>query len=298
MLPADRVLKGKPVADAALAKLRPDVERAIAIYKKRPRLVIVQVGDDPSSTSYIRQKQKMAEDSLVHFTHHRLARDVSKSKLIEIISQQREDPSVTGILTQFPLDHQDADSRQWTNEIIHAIGPDKDVDGLHEFNQGRVAAGLSKPHRWTSPIPCTALGVCRLLEHYQIPLDGRPVTVIGRSRLVGMPLANLLTHLEATVTICHRHTKDLTPFTRQAEVVIIATGVQGLLKPEHIHPNCVVIDVGIHATPFGLRGDVDPTCHQLCKAFTPVPGGVGPLTVAMLIENTLRLFLATHPITS
>jgi methylenetetrahydrofolate dehydrogenase (NADP+)/methenyltetrahydrofolate cyclohydrolase len=194
-------------------------------------------------------------------------------------------------MLQLPLDTQSEISARDVQSLLEAISPHKDADGLHASNLGKLFVAESTHQHWHSPLPATALGIMRLLEHYKIDCKGRDVCVIGKSRLVGLPTATLLTHAGATVTVCHRGTRDLPAKIRQASLVIAAAGAKHLVKGDDVSAGSVLIDVGIHVDEDGkLSGDIHPNAQAKASAFSPVPGGVGPMTVACLIENTVRLF--------
>ncbi len=246
-----------------------------------PTIVMIQVSDDLASTTYVRGKQKAAEEvgfkSSVDYLH-----DVTQADLNERIQELARDPTIDGILLQMPLAYGlDAE------EALEQIPPDKDVDGLHPYNAGRLAQGNP------TFIPATPLGVMELLRRERMDPTGARAVVVGRSRLVGRPLALLLLQNRATVTIAHSATDDLVDVTRTADILIAATGARGLITGEHVKPGAVVIDVGITRDPETgkLTGDVDRASVQpVAAALTPVPGGVGPMTVAMLLVNTYRAY--------
>ncbi len=248
---------------------------------RRPGITVIQVGGDPASSVYVRNKHQAAEAAGFRSrTEH--IREITQRALREKIEQLARDDTMDGLLLQLPLpkglDPQPA---------LDAIPPDKDVDGLHPYNAGRLAQGDP------TFIPATPLGVLELLRREHIDPTGKHAVVVGRSRLVGRPLALLLLQNHATVTICHTQTHDLTQVTRQADILIAATGRPGLITGDHVQPGAVVIDVGIARDPRTnrLRGDVDrESVDPVASAITPVPGGVGPMTIAMLLLNTLRAY--------
>ncbi|HOX26331.1 MAG TPA: bifunctional methylenetetrahydrofolate dehydrogenase/methenyltetrahydrofolate cyclohydrolase FolD [Candidatus Krumholzibacteria bacterium] len=277
------VLDGRPVRDAVLADLAAKVREA----PRPPSLAVVLVGEDPASQVYVRNKEKAcAEVGFLHQTH-RLPADALQSAVLDLVDRLNRDPGVDGILIQMPLPAAlDAES------VLQAVRPDKDVDGFHPQNLGRLVGG--RP----GTVACTPRGVLRLLDHYGVTIPGRRVVVVGRSVIVGRPLA-LLFNLkgrcgDATVTMCHSRTPDLESVTRQAEILVAAIGVPEFLRRRHIALGAVVVDVGMNrvADPgarkgYRLVGDVaaaEMAGHA--GALTPVPGGVGPMTIAMLLENT------------
>jgi methylenetetrahydrofolate dehydrogenase (NADP+)/methenyltetrahydrofolate cyclohydrolase len=197
------------------------------------------------------------------------------------------------MILQLPLDTERPLAPEVVSELLEKIPPEKDADGLHSYNQGKLFTGESTPDKWTHPIPATPLGVYRLLEYYKIDPSGMNVTVIGRSRLVGMPVAVIMAHKQGTVTVCNRQTKNLAEKTRAADLLIVAAGKRHLILPEHIKNDAILVDVGIHVLEDKkITGDIHPDCFAKAKAYSPVPGGVGPMTVASLMENTFRLRLS------
>jgi methylenetetrahydrofolate dehydrogenase (NADP+)/methenyltetrahydrofolate cyclohydrolase len=240
-------------------------------------LATVLVGDDPASQTYIRLKHTAAREVGIEPNDIRLPEDVAQGDVRERIEQLNADDEVDGILVQTPLPAQlDA------GELQAAVDPLKDVDGLHPVNVGLLHLG--RP----GLVPATPLGVLELLAEYDVPLEGARAVVIGRSDIVGRPVAALLTHANATVTVCHSRTRDLGRHTREADVVVAAVGVAGLVTPDMVRPGAAVVDVGTNRTEAGLVGDVDPGAAEVAGLLTPVPGGVGPMTIACLLANTVR----------
>jgi methylenetetrahydrofolate dehydrogenase (NADP+)/methenyltetrahydrofolate cyclohydrolase len=239
-------------------------------------LATVLVGDDPASHTYIRLKHEAAEAAGFVPIDHRLPADVSEPEVIALVARLNADESVDGVLVQLPLpDHIDE------TLVIRSVAPVKDVDGLHPLNAGQLFLG--KP----TLVGATPLGVMTLLEEYDVPIQGVRVVVVGRSTIVGRPTAMLLLHAHATVTICHSRTADLGAETRQADILVAAVGSPALVGREMVKPGATVIDVGINRTEAGLVGDVDPAAAEVAGLITPVPGGVGPMTIAMLLRNTV-----------
>jgi len=263
--------------------IRDELKRAVEGHpnQRRPGITVIQVGDDPASTTYVRGKQRAAEEvgfqSAIEHLHN-----VTQRELHERIADLAADPAIDGILVQLPLDDGlDAD------QVLEQIPPHKDVDGLHPYNAGRLAQGNP------TFIPATPLGVLELLRRERIDPTGQHAAVVGRSRLVGRPLALLLLQNHATVTISHSHTTNLPAITKTADILVAATGKRGLITADHIKPGAIVIDVGITRDPQTgkLTGDVDQaSVEAVAGALTPVPGGVGPMTVAMLLVNTYRAY--------
>lgn len=263
---------------AAAAELREEVTREVALLEEAPGLATLLVGDDPASEIYVRNKRRLCVKAGMRDLHRHLPAEISRVELAEIIDELNADPAVTGILLQLPLPkHLDA------VDLLARIDPDKDVDGLTETSAGRLALGV------TGLRPCTPAGVMRLLDRAGVPLVGANAVVVGRSNLVGRPQAQLLLQRDVTVTICHRYTRDLPAICRRADVLVAAAGVRHLIGRDAIKPGATVIDVGIHRTETGLCGDVDTAAVlDVAGAITPVPGGVGPMTIAMLLWNTVE----------
>lgn len=277
------LLKGIPVRDAVFAELKLKVAGA----KRRPGLAVVLVGDDAASAVYVSHKEKGCEEVGFHHLTHRLPAETPEADVLALIDQLNRDAAIDGILVQLPLPKGMDQDR-----VLLSVSPDKDVDGFHPVNLGRLVAG--------SPgfVPCTPKGILRLLKHYGIAVAGKSVAVVGRSVIVGRPLSLLLSLKgeggNATVTMCHSGTRDLAAVTRAADVVVAAIGVPQMLGREAVGAGAVVVDVGINRieapdrkSGTRLVGDVDyESLLGHASALTPVPGGVGPMTIAMLLENT------------
>ena len=240
------------------------------------------IGDDPASEVYVRNKRRLCEATGMRDLHRYLPGDVDQRTAVALIDELANDPAVSGILIQLPLPaHLDTDA------LLCRIPATKDVDGLTTVNTGRLAQGRPGLR------PCTPAGVLRLLDEYDVPLSGRRATIVGRSVLVGRPMAQLLLARDATVTTCHSRSRDLAEECARADVLVVAAGVPGLVSGDGVKPGATVVDVGIHRTSDGLRGDVDPvSVAAVAGMLTPVPGGVGPMTIAMLLRNTLTAALA------
>jgi methylenetetrahydrofolate dehydrogenase (NADP+)/methenyltetrahydrofolate cyclohydrolase len=240
-------------------------------------LATVLVGNDPASEVYIRLKHKAAQEAGLRPLDQRLPEDTSEEALLELVGELNEDDSIDGILVQTPLPPHIDEAR-----AMRSIDPMKDVDGLHPFNAGQLYLGRQ------TLVPATPLGVMTLLEEYNIPLAGKRAVVVGRSSLVGKPAAMLLLQQNATVTMCHSRTADLARETLAADVLVVAVGVPGVVTADMVTRGATVIDVGITRTDAGLVGDVDPGVAEVAAFYTPVPGGVGPMTIACLLGNTLQ----------
>lgn len=269
------ILNGRLLANQILSHL------STKKSKRAPGLCTILVGDNPASQIYVHHKIKQAEQIGIRSFHHFLGADTSETELLKLIQTLNQDSKIDGILVQLPL------PAQINPEIILAsISPLKDVDGFHPENIGLLSIG--KPRF----IPCTPKGCMHLIKASGLELLGCHAVVIGRSNIVGKPLAQLLMNSDATVTVCHQKTRDLKNFTQQADLLISATGVPHLIKPDFIKPGAVIIDIGIHRLTNGkLIGDIDTQgALAIAKAITPVPGGVGPMTLAMLMENTWAAF--------
>jgi len=273
-----RLIDGKALAAEVRAALRPAVG-ALAARGARPGLAAIVAGDDPASRVYVRNKVRACEEVGVRSELHEFPADVAERALLECVAGLNRDPAVHGILVQLPLPaHLD------TERVLAAVSPAKDVDGFHVENLGALLRGAPRF------VPCTPAGVLRLLDHAGVPLAGRHAVVIGRSNIVGKPLALLLLQRDATVTICHSKTARLAELARQADVLVAAAGRPRMVGAEMVKPGACVIDVGTSRTADGkLSGDVDfAAASKVAGWITPVPGGVGPMTVAMLVANTVR----------
>ncbi len=269
-------LDGKALALHMEAEQR---ERALAYPENRPvTLVVIRVGDDPASAIYVRNKVRACGRTAIRSVERAMPATTTQAELLAEVDRLNADPDVDGILVQLPLPRGLSDE-----EVIARIDPAKDVDGFHRMNAGALLTGMPGLR------PCTPAGIMRLIDKSGIDLTGRHAVVIGRSNIVGKPVALLLLEKHATVTIVHSRTPDIARFLREADVVVAAVGRANLVKPDMIKPGALLIDVGINRLPTGkLTGDIDPACHPLSSAYTPVPGGVGPMTIAMLLENTLE----------
>ena len=266
---------------AAAARLRAEVAVEVARFQaergRAPGLAVVLVGEDPASAVYVRNKGKATVEAGMQSFEHKLSMDISEAELLELVERLNADPAVDGILVQLPLpDHIDA------NKVLTAIDPDKDVDGFHPVNAGRLAIGLD------GFVPCTPLGCLKLLRAELGDLGGKEAVVIGRSNIVGKPMAMLLLADHCTVTIAHSRTRDLPEVVRHADIVVAAVGRPEMVRGDWLKPGATVIDVGINRVEGKLVGDVDfASASEVAGAITPVPGGVGPMTIACLIRNTL-----------
>jgi methylenetetrahydrofolate dehydrogenase (NADP+) / methenyltetrahydrofolate cyclohydrolase len=274
---AARVIDGKAVA----AEVRVQIAAGVAEYAARagrtPALATVLVGDDPASKIYVANKHRACEEAGMRSVSHELGGESSEAELLELVAGLGEDEDVDGILVQLPLPGQIDPDR-----VVAAIDPGKDVDGLTPLNAGLLAHGTP------GLVPCTPAGVMELLRHEGVDLEGAEAVVVGRSKLVGVPVARLLLAANATVTVCHSRTRDLDAACRRGDVLVAAVGVPRLLGGDAVKPGAVVIDVGMNRTEDGLSGDVDfEAAAEVAAAITPVPGGVGPMTIAMLLVNTL-----------
>jgi methylenetetrahydrofolate dehydrogenase (NADP+)/methenyltetrahydrofolate cyclohydrolase len=271
------IIDGKQIAKQVRMELKDEVEK----LKNKgivPKLVVVLVGNHPASESYVKGKIRASDEIGMKSVLVRLNDKTSEEELLAKVAELNEDPSVHGILVQLPLPKQISEQR-----VIEAISQDKDVDGFHPESVGRMVTGLD------TFLPCTPQGIMELLKRSNISLQGKHAVVVGRSNIVGKPISLLLLQADATVTICHSKTKDLPSITRQADILIAAVGRAEMLTKDHVKPGAVVIDVGVNRTDAGLVGDVRfDEVSVLASAITPVPGGVGPMTIAMLMKNTIQ----------
>jgi len=258
------------------ARLRGELKGDVAELG-RVGLATVLVGDDPASEIYIRLKHKAAQEVGIDPIDHRLPSTTAEDELVELVEELNENDEVDGILVQTPLPEQIDEAR-----VMRAIDPMKDVDGLHPFSAGQLYLGRQ------TLVPATPLGVMHLLDEYRIPIAGRRAVVVGRSTLVGKPVALLLLQANATVTICHSRTEDLAHQTLDADILIAAVGLPGVITADMVKQGATVVDVGITRTDAGVRGDVEADVADVAAFFTPVPGGVGPMTIAALLGNAVR----------
>lgn len=272
-----QIIDGKAFAAALRARIAGETARLQAATGRAPGLAVVLIGDDAASAVYVRNKGKATRDAGMLSVEHRLPANTPEAVLLTLIDTLNADPAIDGILVQLPLPPH-IDERV----VTMRIDPDKDVDGFHPVNAGRLATGLN------GFVPCTPYGCLLLLKDQIGDLTGLDAVVIGRSNIVGKPMAQLLIRENCTVTVAHSRTRDLSSVVRRADIVIAAVGQPHLVRGEWIKPGAVVIDVGINRTPDGLVGDVDfAGAASVAGAVTPVPGGVGPMTIACLLRNTL-----------
>jgi len=264
-------MKGKPLAERIRAEVAEEVRTLGSVG-----IVTVLVGEDPASQVYIRLKHEAATRAGMRATDVRLPQDISEDELVQRVDELSADDDVDALLVQLPLPRHIDEAR-----VIRAIAPIKDVDGLHPVNAGLLFLG--RP----GLVGATPVGVLALLREHEVSLDGARAVVIGRSDIVGKPMAHLLLQEHATVTICHSHTEDLARHTLDADVLVVAAGIPALVSPDMVKTGGVVIDVGINRTDAGLVGDVDPGAVEVAALMTPVPGGVGPMTIACLLQNAV-----------
>jgi methylenetetrahydrofolate dehydrogenase (NADP+)/methenyltetrahydrofolate cyclohydrolase len=267
-----RLMDGRGLAERIRAEIAEEVRELGEIG-----LATVLVGDDPASDIYIRLKHTAAGEVGINARDIRLASQTTEEELLEEVRQLNADDAIDGLLVQLPLpDHIDE------ARVIRALDPMKDVDGLHPLNFGQLTLG--RP----AHVGATPVGIMRLLEEYDVPLEGARAVVVGRSDIVGKPVSLLLLHANATVTICHSRTRDLPSVTREADVLVVAVGQAGVVGRDDVREGATVIDVGMNRGEDGVVGDVDPAVAEAAGLFTPVPGGVGPMTIAMLLRSAVR----------
>ena len=270
---AAKLMDGKALA----ARIRAEVAREVEAFGRPIGLATVLVGDDPASDVYIRMKHKATLEVGMAARDLRLPASTSEEELLGLVAELNADDAIDGILVQLPLP-----AGIDAGRVLRAVDPVKDVDGFHPVNAGLLLAGTP------AHVPGTPLGVLALLDEYKVELEGAHAVVIGRSDIVGKPVALLLLHRHATVTICHSRTRDLAAETLRADVLVAAVGVPGIVQPGMVREGAAVIDVGITRTEDGLVGDVGPEVAERAGLLTPVPGGVGPMTIAMLLRSTVR----------
>lgn len=278
-----KIISGKDLSVKLKAEMAEQVKTFPEKYGRVPHLVVILVGEDPASQSYVKGKAKASEVVGIKNTTILKPADISEAELLGIIDQLNADDTVDGILVQLPLpDHISED------KVIAAISKDKDVDGFHPLNV--AALWMKQP----CTVPCTPEGVIRMLDEANVEIKGKRAVVIGRSQIVGLPVSKLLLDRNATVTICHSRTKDLAAVTREAEILVVAIGRPKFVTKDMVAPGAVVIDVGVNRDPETgkLCGDVDyDAVEPIASVITPVPGGVGPMTITCLMQNTIKLFL-------
>ena len=276
------IISGKELATKLRSKMQDHVKDITKVFGETPCLAVILVGDDPASQSYVKGKSKACEEIGIKNITINLPNDVSEQELLQTIDELNSNPEVNGILVQLPLpDHIDE------RRVMNCIAPEKDVDGFHPVN---VDALYTSKHNGI--LPCTPKGIIHLLNENDIPIAGKNAVVIGRSNIVGLPVAKMLLDNNATVTVCHSRTKDLTKITSEADILIVAIGKPKFVKADMVKPGAVVIDVGVNRVDGKLVGDVDfDNVEYRVKAITPVPGGVGPMTITCLMENTIECFL-------
>jgi methylenetetrahydrofolate dehydrogenase (NADP+) / methenyltetrahydrofolate cyclohydrolase len=273
-----QIIDGKKVASKINAQVKQGVAE-LAASGIKPGLVAVRVGDDAPSEIYVRNKRKACDLAGIYSEEHHLPAEIPEDQLLGLIAKFNADPQIHGILIQLPLP-----KRFNTDQIIRAVSPEKDVDGLHPYNVGLLTMGNPRF------VPCTPGGVMEMLDDYKIPIEGQRAVIVGRSGLVGKPAALLLMHRHATITVCHSRTRNIAAVCRQADILVVAMGKPRFVTIDMVKEGATVIDVGINRLPDGkLVGDVDfEGVERKAGWITPVPGGVGPMTIAMLLKNTLE----------
>ena len=273
------ILDGKALS----LKIKEEVRKEVELLKKEkdivPGLAVILVGNDPASHTYVKMKARSCKEVGIYSITHEMPEEISEKEIIETIEMMNQNPNIDGILVQLPLpEHID------TTKILEVIDPKKDVDGFHPYNFGRLNQGLD------SFVPCTPLGVMELLKEYQIDIKGMDACVVGASNIVGKPMAALLLNDFATVDICHIFTKDLKSHTKRADLLVVGVGKPNLITEDMVKEGAIVIDIGINKLDNGkIVGDVDfENVSKKASYITPVPGGVGPMTIAMLLKNTIK----------
>ncbi len=276
-----QILAGNEVSKAIREQLKEKMLKLDPSFRK-PKLVVVIVGDDPASQTYVAAKAKACEQVGFLSEVKRMDEKITQTQLMDVIRQYNKDETVDGILVQLPLPKH-LDSR----EVILGIDPNKDVDGFHPINVGKLHMNEE------TFIPCTPKGIMEILKYYNLSVSGKSVVVLGRSHLVGRPIAQLMVSANATVTICHSRSKDIQKICQASDVIVAAVGVPHFVKKDWVKPDAIVIDVGIHRTEDNqIIGDVVPEAMDVASYMTPVPKGVGPMTIAMLLSNTFQAYLS------
>ncbi|MBX7491297.1 bifunctional methylenetetrahydrofolate dehydrogenase/methenyltetrahydrofolate cyclohydrolase FolD [Helicobacter turcicus] len=273
-----QILDGKALAQ----NIENAIQQEVQILNKRnvtPGLAVILVGNDPASQSYVNMKAKACKRTGIYSITHEMPENIQQESLLQTIAMLNQNPNIDGILVQLPLP-----KHINTTAVLEAIAPQKDVDGFHPFNMGRIFANLD------GFIPATPLGVITLLKHYNVSLQGKNVVIVGASNIVGKPLSALFLNENATVTLCHIYTQNLAKHTKEADILCVAVGKPNLITKEMIKEGAIVVDIGINKLSDGrIVGDVDfSNVSTQCSFITPVPGGVGPMTIASLLQNTLK----------
>jgi methylenetetrahydrofolate dehydrogenase (NADP+)/methenyltetrahydrofolate cyclohydrolase len=274
-----QILDGKLLSKKIENSVADDVKKLRAQTGRVPGLAVILVGNDPASAAYVGMKKKACDRVGFYSVTHEMPEDISQDAIENTITMMNDNPNIDGILIQLPLPKQID-----TTKLLELVAPSKDVDGFHPYNVGRLTTGLD------GFVPCTPLGVMELLKEYDIDPKGKNAVIVGASNIVGKPMAALLLNANATISITHIYTKDLAAFTKEADIVLVGAGVINLIKEDMVKDDAIVIDIGINRAPNGkLVGDVDfDNVSPKCSYITPVPGGVGPMTIAMLLKNTFR----------
>lgn len=273
-----QILNGKILAQ----DIESAIQQEVQFLNKNgvtPGLAVILVGNDPASQSYVNMKAKACKRTGIYSITHEMPENIQQDSLLQTIAMLNQNPNIDGILVQLPLP-----KHIHTTSVLEAIAPHKDVDGFHPFNMGRVLANLD------SFVPATPMGVITLLKHYNIPLQGKNVVIVGASNIVGKPLGALFLNENATITLCHIHTKDLIKHTKEADILCVAAGKPKLITKEMVKKDAIIVDIGINKLDNGeIVGDVDfLNVSPCCNFITPVPGGVGPMTIASLLQNTIK----------
>lgn len=270
------LLNGKELAQEMQVEIKTEIKGCMI----RPSLAVIQIGDDDASNVYIKNKEKACQEVGIYFRHFKYDDDTPELSIINKIKELNNDEYVNGIIVQLPIPEKYNEKR-----ILNTIINSKDVDGLTDINTGRLVNGKK------TLVPCTPLGIMTLLKKYEIELEGKNVVIIGRSKLVGRPLSSLMLNENATVTICHSKTTDLTEYTKNADIIVVAAGVPKLLTGDMVKKGCVIVDVGINRLNSKLCGDVDfDSVSKKAAYISPVPGGVGPMTIASLLSNVMTCY--------
>jgi methylenetetrahydrofolate dehydrogenase (NADP+)/methenyltetrahydrofolate cyclohydrolase len=272
------ILDGKKLSQKIKENVKSEVQKLQKEKNITPGLAVILIGNDPASATYVNMKSKACKDAGIYSIVHEMPDSITQENILETISMMNNNPNIDGILVQLPLPPQ-----LDTNEVLEAINPDKDVDGFHPSNVGKLCTNLDGFK------PATPYGVMKIFEEYDINLEGKDCVVVGASNIVGKPMASMLLNANATVTVCHIYTKDLASYTKNADIICVGAGVVNLIKEDMVKEGAIIIDIGINRLENGkLTGDVDfENVSKKCSHITPVPGGVGPMTIAMLLENTV-----------
>jgi methylenetetrahydrofolate dehydrogenase (NADP+)/methenyltetrahydrofolate cyclohydrolase len=272
----NEIINGKQIAE----QIKQNLKQEISQLNSKPGLAVILVGDNPNSIIYTSLKEKACEEVGIYSKIYKFKKEIKEQEIIDLIKELNQNPKINGVLVQLPLP-----KNLNQNKVINSLSPEKDVDGLHPLNLGKLSSNQS------TIIPCTPKAIIKVLDFFNIDLQGKNIVIINRSNVVGKPLANLFLKRNATVTLCHSKTQNLEKHTQQADILISATGSAGLISSKMVKPGVVIVSLGISRDENNkIKGDVEENAKEKASYFVPVLGGIGPMTIAMLLENTLQVY--------